>query len=135
MGRGDDCGNARPPASNPYRSLRRRLTAMKLAPVLFMGVVSLTAVASAADLTVERLNEPAPSDAVSPAIAAQLSPTGYKVSSGTRTVCEVWLAKEWPVKPGFAPSISVLYPFEMGQLIGVMRYKRKAEDFRKQELA
>ena len=62
---------------------------------------------------------------MAPAVAAQLAPTGYKVTNGARTVCEVWLAKEWPVKPGFAPSISVLYPFDMGQLIGVVRYKRK----------
>lgn len=109
---------------------------MKFAPALtFFILAGWAGMAAAADVSVERLDEPAPGEALAPAIAAQLSPTGYKVASGARTVCEVWLAKEWPVKPGFAPSISVLYPFEMGQLIGVVRYKRKGEDFRKQELS
>ena len=109
---------------------------MKFAPVLLCGVMSLANVGRGAELSVAKLEEAPPSDAVSPAIAAQLSPTGFKVTSGTsRTVCDVWLAKEWPVKPGFQPSISVTYPFEMGQLLGVIRYKRKGADFRDQELA
>src|SRR5437868_4115268 len=89
----------------------------------------------AADLSVAELAEPAPTDDLSPEVAGQLSPTGWKVTSGpNRTVCDLWFVKSWPVKAGFKPTSSVLYPFEVGQLIGVVKFRRKAGDFRNQEI-
>lgn len=90
----------------------------------------------AADYSVEVLKEPAPSDAISADIAAQLAQEGIKVTKGTsRTVASLWLCKSWPVKEGFKPTSTVLYPFEVGQLIGVIRFKNKGSDFRDQEIA
>lgn len=87
------------------------------------------------ELRVETLDEAPPADVLSAEIVKQLSPKGYKVMSGTsRTVCEIWPASQWPAKADFKPSNSVLYPFEMGQLMGAIRYKRKGGDFRGQEI-
>jgi hypothetical protein len=97
-------------------------------------LISLTAVAALAEeYDVERLESPPP-ESVAPAIADRLATTGYKVTSGKRTVCELWPASEWTVATDFKSSGSVIYPFEMGQLIGVVRYPRKGGDFRGREI-
>ena len=94
----------------------------------------VAAPAYAADERVEKLSEAAPAE-VSPEIAALLSPMGHKVMAGkNRTVCEVWLCKEWPIAADFKPTASVQHPLEMGQLLGVIRYKRRGGDFRGQEI-
>ncbi len=89
----------------------------------------------AADYAVEPLAEAAPPEGVSAEIAAQLSPSAFKVTSGSRTLCEIWLAKKWGVKPDFQSSATVLYPLKPGTLVGVLRFPRKAHDFRDQEIA
>lgn len=88
------------------------------------------------EYNVEALNEPAPSDAgLSAEIVAQISPTGFKVMKGTnRTVCSFWPVKELAAKKDFQPTAALLYPLEMGQLLGVINFKRKGEDFRGQEI-
>ena len=88
----------------------------------------------AQDYKAEKLAEAAPADAVSPEIAAVLQPTGFKVARGERSVCEIWLAKEWPIKAAKNNSGEVLYPFQPGQIIGVARYARKGSDFRDQDI-
>jgi len=89
----------------------------------------------AADYRVEALKESPPSDGLSAEIAAQLSPTGFKVLQGDqRVVCEIWPAKQWATKADFAPSDTVLYPLEVGGLVGVLRFTRKGADFRGQEI-
>src|SRR5262249_51958434 len=52
------------------------------------------------------------------------------------TICDVWLAKEVPLKPKFKSSLRIKYPFQPGQLIGVIRFPEnsKPTDFRGQAL-
>ena len=89
----------------------------------------------AVDHRVEALAEPVPSDAVSAEIAKQLNPSGVRVLRGeSRTVVDLWLAKQWKVKPDFEATSTVLYPFEVGSLIGVARFKNRGSDFRNQEI-
>ncbi len=102
--------------------------------LLCSSLLLMSSLTLAAEYRVEPLSEPAPSDGVSAEVAAQLAPNGYKIMSGTRTLCEVWLAKQWPVNAAFKPSNTLLYPFEFGQLMGVVNYRRKGEDFRGQEI-
>ena len=88
----------------------------------------------AADHKVEKIDEPAPKEGISPEIAALLSPTGFKVIRGeSRVVCEVWLCKEWPIKEAKVGG-DVLYPFQPGQMMGVARFPRKGIDFREQDI-
>jgi hypothetical protein len=71
---------------------------------------------------------------ISASIAATVNPQGYRIQSGGGTVCEVWLLKDLPVKLKFKPSLNVKYPFQTGQLVGVLRIGDKGEysDFRGQ---
>ena len=82
-----------------------------------------------------KIETAAPADALSPEIAALLEPAGFKLMKGeSRTVCEIWLCKEWPVAADAKTGNDVINPLTAGQLIGVIRYPRKAADFRDQEI-
>lgn len=91
--------------------------------------------ALAQEYKVEKVASAAPADEISAEIAALLQPAGFKVVKGeSRTVCEIWLAKEWPIAAEAKVGGEVLYPLTPGQFIGVARYPRKAADFRDQEV-
>jgi hypothetical protein len=101
-----------------------------LALVLVWNASSLSA-----DYRVEATSDPPPSELAAD-VVAQLAPKGYKVIQGEkRVVCEVWPAKSWKVKADFHPSDTILYPFEVGELIGALRFPRKGADFRGQDIA
>lgn len=107
-----------------------------VAALLVFGSSFTSVVRAEDEYSVQALSEPAPSDAgISAEVAAQLSPTGFKVMKGSnRTVCSFWPVKELATKKDFQPTAALLYPLEMGQLVGVINFKRKAEDFRGQEI-
>ena len=95
----------------------------------------MCATVQAADHRVEPLKEAAPKAELSESIATQLAPTGLRVIRGsTRSVCDIWLCKEWAVKAP-AKGDDIIYPFTPGQLIGVVRYARKGSDFRDQDIS
>ncbi len=67
-------------------------------------------------------------------VAKLLEPEGLRIIRGSsRTVCDIWLCKQWRLKQ-FEAAGDVSYPFVVGQLIGVVRFARKAEDFRAQSI-
>lgn len=102
--------------------------------VAWLFLVAAARLATAADYRVEPSKDPA-SDVVPKGIAAQISDAGIKVMRDEkRTVCEIWPAKAWPTTPDFKPTSAVLYPFQVGQLMGVVRFKRKSHDFKDQEI-
>jgi hypothetical protein len=107
---------------------------MSLRSVIFLTLALSTAF-FAADSSEEKLAvvDKAPSG-VSPQITATLDPHGMAVNSPAGTVCEIWLGKSLAAKAGFKPTLSVKYPFQPGQLIGVLRVGDKTEftDFRGQ---
>lgn len=108
---------------------------MKLYPLLALAMICLLAAQSRAqEYKVEAVTEAAPTGEFADEILAQVGDAAFKVTKGKRTLVEIWPAKEWSVKAGFTPSSEVLYPFEPGQLIGVVRYKSKGGDFRGQEI-
>ena len=85
---------------------------------------------------IETLDEAAPADVLAEDVRSLLNSTGYRVvRGGSRTICEIWLCKEWRVNAGFEPTSEVLYPFEPGQLIGVLRFRRRDSDFRDQTIS
>jgi hypothetical protein len=104
------------------------------ASALVLAACCFVPVANAQDYKVEKIAEPAPADEVAPELASLLQPTGLKVVKGaSRTVCELWLCKEWPLK-GDKVGGEVIYPLHPGQFIGVIRYPRKSSDFRDQDI-
>lgn len=107
---------------------------LRLIIVLLAASLSVAAVQAADEYTVATADQAVPDD-VSADVGRQLSPKGFKITSGKRTLCEIWLRRELPVQAGFTPSQTVLYPLEVGELVGAIRFPRKATDFRKQEIA
>ena len=107
--------------------VRRSCCAMflLLAPALTQG----------ADYRVEPLAAAPPTNSIAPSIAGLLNAEGFKVLRGqSRTVCEIWLAKQWDTAEGELPA-AVNYPLKPGSLVGVVRFPKKAGDFRDQDIA
>ncbi len=95
----------------------------------------LVSTVRAVDHKVEPLDESFPADAVSEEVGKLLGTKGLRVVRGaSRTVCDIWLCKEWTAGDA-KPSGDVIYPFQPGQLIGLVRFPRKASDFRDQDIA
>jgi len=113
------------------RIMRERKMILRVAMACLFWMIAITA--SAQEYRVERLDSPPP-EGVAPAIAECLAPVEYKITNGKRTICELWPASEWTIAADFKSSSSEIYPFEMGQLIGVVRYPRKGGDFRGREI-
>jgi hypothetical protein len=91
--------------------------------------------ASGQEYHAAKLDSAAPADALSPEIAKLLAPAGVRVTQGdSRVICEIWLAKEWPVSANAATSSEILYPLTPGQLVGAIRFPRKSSDFREQDV-
>ena len=89
----------------------------------------------AADYRVEIIKDELPTEDLATKIAEQISPEGLRVVRGEkRTVCEIWPLKNWDVVPDFESTNERLYPFEPGQLIGVLRFRRRGSDFRGQQI-
>lgn len=110
---------------------------MPFCRLLLLVVVSLgTSVLAAAEgeLKLEELKE-APKG-IAEKIAPLLNPNGYRISGPDGVVCEVWLAKEIPVKEDFKPTLTIKYPFLPGQIVGAIRLPTEgaALDFRGQEI-
>jgi hypothetical protein len=94
------------------------------------------ALAAEAEFEAVLLEQEPPKEELAPPIAESLGTTGIAVKRGeNRTVCELWLCKKWQVQPDFKPTLQLLYPFKEGELIGVIRYPRRGNDFRDQEIA
>jgi len=86
--------------------------------------------AAAQEYKVAPLATPAPAGAVAPEIASLLEAKGLQVTKGSQVVVEIWLAKEWPIAANATTGGEVMYPLTPGQVVGVARYPRKANDFR-----
>jgi hypothetical protein len=100
------------------------------------AVIALATPALAVDYRVEPLKTPPPTAELPKEIAAQLGDSGLRVIRGSSTTyCDIWLTQTWPVKENFQPTSELLYPFQPGQLIGVVRFARKASDFRDQDIS
>jgi hypothetical protein len=98
-------------------------------------LVLAASTAQAVDYRLEPLAEAAPAEAISTEILARLQPQGFQVFRGAnRSVIHVWLAQEWAARADFERTAAINYPFPLGELVGVVRYKSKGKDFRGQEI-
>ena len=111
---------------------RPRYLLLTLPALLFTNATRATA----QEHRVEAVDKPAPADNVPKEIHSQLAKTGLRVLRGTsRTVCELWFCQKLPTTAKFKPTPDRLYPFEPGQLIGVLRFPRRGNDFREQQIS
>jgi hypothetical protein len=104
-----------------------------LTPTFAVLWLLTAAVAHAQEKKVEAFTAAPPADVLSPEVAEVLSHDGVKVSQGEKLLAEFWFRKDIPAKAGFTPTANVLYPFESGELIGVVRFSSTREDFRNQQ--
>jgi len=76
-------------------------------------------------------------EGLSPAIEKLLEPAGAQISGANGPVVELWLLKSVATEPGFKSSLSKLYPFKPGQLVGALHVAKGAKytDFRGQQVA
>ncbi|MCP4192826.1 MAG: hypothetical protein GY768_19610 [Planctomycetaceae bacterium] len=106
---------------------------------MFLVAVVLIAASEflvAADYRVETTKAELPTEDLTANIVEQISTDGLRVVRGEkRTVCEIWPMKSWDVMPGFQSTNERLYPFRPGQLIGVLRFRRRGSDFRGQQIS
>ncbi|MFO0870738.1 MAG: hypothetical protein U0935_17555 [Pirellulales bacterium] len=113
--------------------LRNQATAQVFTVVV---LAVMAARAQAVEHRVEVLNDAPPSGELAAPLAALLGGPAFRVLRGeSRVVCEVWLNKEWPLPADAKPPGDVIYPFQPGQLLGVVRFPRKGADFRDQVIA
>ena len=82
--------------------------------------------------SVDVTHAPPKAEVLSDDLVQHFDTKGFLIKSGARTVCELWLAKKWEIDPKFKASKERLYPFQPGQLIGLVHFNRKYLDFRKQ---
>jgi hypothetical protein len=101
--------------------------------LLVLAVLPLSR-AKAADQKVEPVK--GPPSGLSAELAAAINPTGYRITGKDGVVCDVWLAKEAPLKPNFKSSLRIKYPFQPGEFVGVIRFPdgSSPNDFRGQDL-
>ena len=97
-------------------------------------LLSLSNTTLADELKIEPLSE-APAG-LSAEVSAALQETGFRIFDASGIICDVWIAKQIPLKPKFKPSLRVKYPLLPGQLVGAIRYPDDAQptDFRGQPL-
>lgn len=105
-----------------------------LRSLVLVSTVAFAGPLVAQEYQVAKLDSPPPADALAPEIAALLAPAGYKVSQGERAVCEIWLAKEWPIAADAKTTAEIIFPLTPGQVFGAIRFPRKSADFRDQEI-
>lgn len=75
-------------------------------------------------------------DALAPDVAKLISPQGHQIAGPKGAIVEVWFVDNVAVKDGFKPSLSQMYPFQAGQLVGAIRVAKGADftDFRNQQI-
>lgn len=108
----------------------RMVTLLMLPAVVNLG--GAVNPAWSAEHRVESLKE-APSPEIAEEIREQLGEGQRILRGASRVVCEIWWVREWPVTVE-KPESGLIYPFQPGQLIGVLRFPKKGLDFRKQEI-
>jgi len=111
--------------------MRSRLIGLS---ALFLAALGMGARVPAADQKVEPLKQPPAG--LSPEVAAAISDTGFRIAGKNGVICDVWLAKEIPLKPKFKSSLRIKYPFQPGQLVGAIHFPDSSQpnDFRGQAL-
>ncbi len=102
--------------------------------ILAACLLALTTAARADEHELETIDE-APKG-LSPAITKLVNTEGFRVVGEDGPVADLWLMKDLSVEADFESSLSKLYAFQPGQLIGALRIADGVEytDFRGQEM-
>lgn len=103
------------------------------------AVTLLTAALSTAraqDYGVESIDAAPAADDIPADFVGHFADKGIRIKRGSsRTVCELWFCKQLAVEPDFKATSERLYPFSSGQLIGLLHFRRRGNDFRDQQVS
>ena len=103
-----------------------------VAAILALGMP----VAAAQEYSVEKIESAPEADGVSDEIAKLMADHGFRVKKGSsRTVCEIWLCKALAIDSEFQEAADRLYPFKLGQLVGLLHLSRRGSEFRDQTVS
>ena len=92
-------------------------------------------VAKSSKQTVAELQESAPAE-LSAKVLKTLGPSGLRIGSGGKVVCDIWLRVDVPVLKESRKRTDRNYPIESGTLMGAIRFPKKdAGDFRDLKIA
>ena len=105
-----------------------------------VALVLSTVLASASSVRAQdyKLEKPsAVPSGLAPEVTQALGKDGYRITGPDGPMVDLWLAKDIPAKKDFKPSLSIKYPLQQGQLIGVLQVNKGTafSDFRKQPIA
>ncbi|MCA9126690.1 MAG: hypothetical protein KDB22_06385 [Planctomycetales bacterium] len=105
--------------------------------LLFLSLLSFTRTEEirAQEYSVEKKDGPPVADELSADFQKVFAENGIRVKRGSRTALELWLCKELTVSEDFTATTEMLYPFEPGQLIGLLHLPRRGSDFRDQTIS
>lgn len=97
-------------------------------------LASVAAVRAADEHELETIDEVP--KGLSPAIEKLLNSEGFRISGEKGALADLWLVKDLAVEAGFKSSLSKLYAFKPGQLIGAIRIADGADytDFKGQQM-
>ncbi len=112
-------------------------TSWMSAPIALLLLLPLfTLAASAQQYSIEKIGAASEAEGVSDEIAELISGEGVQIKrDGSRTVCEIWLCKELGTDAEFTATPARLYPFQPGQLIGLLHFPRRGSEFRDQDVS
>jgi hypothetical protein len=108
----------------------KSLSGMAVLLVLLAAPVAL-----GQEYSVETIEEGPDAEELSADLVSLMSDQGMRVKRGTRTAAEIWLCKQWPIDSDFKKTMQRLYPFQSGDLIGVLHFSRRGSDFRDQQIS
>jgi hypothetical protein len=111
-------------------------TSWMIAPIaLLLSAFAATARAQE-EYSVEKIASAEEAEGVSDEIAKLIAGDGVRIKRGSsRTVCELWLCKELTTEADFEKSPVRLYPFQPGQLMGLLHFPRRGSEFRDQDVS
>lgn len=112
-------------------------TSWIITPIALLLLLAWAPSASAQEeYSIEKIGSADEAEGVSDEIAELIAGEGVRIKRGSsRTVCELWLCKELATDPDFEMSPVRLYPFEPGQLMGLLHFPRRGSEFRDQSVS
>jgi hypothetical protein len=105
------------------------------APWCLLAAALISSVAAGQEYSAEAIASAPAAEGASEEILQRIADQGVRVQRGSRTVCEIWFCKQLPIDSGFEPSETQLYPFQPGQLIGMLYFPRRGAEFRDQAIS
>ena len=103
--------------------------------LIITGLIVTGAATAVADDDIKLSGVEKPPEGLSDPVLAAVEAKGVQVAGKAGPVCTIWLAKAFPLKPKFKPTLNIKYSLTPGQLIGALQVQSDTfTDFRGQPI-